>query len=216
MLNWIKKILRSFKWTSTLLDVFFVKKFYLDQKGWTLSRSHYRPMDNNGSELPWFTYSSIYFIDSCLRKEYKVFEFGSGNSTLFFSRRVAQIRSVESDSSFYDSMKSKLKQQENVEYLFRAEENTKFAKSITEVEESYDIIIIDGADRINCAKYSLQSLNDEGVIVWDNSDRIEYQEGYDFLVEQGFRKIDFFGHGPIGYREWCTSIFYRPGNCFNI
>ncbi|HAY39752.1 MAG TPA: FkbM family methyltransferase, partial [Desulfobacteraceae bacterium] len=83
-------------------------------------------------------------------------------------------------------------------------------------KDIFNIIVIDGRDRVNCAKNSLKALKGDGVIIWDNSEREYYQEGYSYLIQNGFRRLDFEGLGPIGIREWCTSIFYRDNNCFEI
>lgn len=63
---------------------------------------------------------------------------------------------------------------------------------------------------------SIKTLKDDGVIIWDNSDRVNYQEGYDFLLANGFKRLDFWGIGPVNSYSWCTSIFYRKENCLKI
>ena len=212
----LKLIIRKFDFTSSLLDVFFLRKFYLKPKGWLLSRSYYRPMTVHKKALPWFTYPAIAFVSERINSQHDVFEFGSGNSTIFFSERVKSIVSVESDSSFFQSLQQTLVTRENVKYEFREAEGGCFSGCIGESTKRFDIVIVDGADRINCAKNAVQALKSDGLIVWDNSEREEYKEGYEFLTKEGFKRLDFWGHGPIGYREWCTSIFYRAENCFGI
>jgi hypothetical protein len=81
---------------------------------------------------------------------------------------------------------------------------------------AFDAIVIDGRDRVNCCKNSLGALKAAGVIIWDNSERPDYQEGYDFLINNGFKRIDFGGIGPINPDAWCTSVFYRSNNCLGI
>ena len=51
-------------------------------------------------QLPWFSYSAIDFLKIFLRKTHRVFEFGSGGSTLFFADRCASVESVEEDPSW--------------------------------------------------------------------------------------------------------------------
>lgn len=211
-----KSLLRNFKTTSSLLDLFFVKKFYLVEKGWVRSRMSHRPVTKEGDSLPWFTYSSIEFVEQRLKPTFKVYEFGSGNSTLFFSKRVNSINSVESDHGFFEELRPKLDPVSNVTYSYFPDEEGAFGDSIKPFSKTFDVIVVDGADRVNCARNSIAALKDDGVIIWDNSDRLEYQEGYDFLLNNGFKRIDFVGHGPIGYKEWATSIFYRKDNCFDI
>ena len=144
-----------------------------------------------------------------------VFEYGSGNSTFWLSKRVVSVISYEHDFSWYNSIKQKLP--ENVDYRYcELERGGKYCKGVLKYNKEFDIVIIDGRDRVNCSKNVIDSLKDCGVIVWDNSDREEYKEGYDFLEDNGFRRLDFTGLGPINSYEWCSSLFFRDNNCFGI
>ena len=96
------------------------------------------------------------------------------------------------------------------------EYNGDYCKSITKQNISFDIVIIDGRDRVNCLINSINYLNKEGVIIFDNSDREYYEEGFKFLNKNGFKRLEFQGHGPICINFWETSIFYREKNCLGI
>ena len=80
----------------------------------------------------------------------------------------------------------------------------------------YDIIIVDGRDRVNCCLNSVLKLKPSGVIVLDDSDRIAYSKGINGLLEQGFRKIDFWGISPGYINKKCTTIFYKAQNILGI
>jgi SAM-dependent methyltransferase len=75
-----------------------------------------------------------------------------------------------------------------------------------------------GADRNGSAHACLAALKDDGVIIWDNSDWTTlWADGLKHLEVSGFRQIEFRGLGPLVWRPWTTSVFYRPGNnCFQI
>jgi hypothetical protein len=51
-------------------------------------------------ELPWFSFGAIAFLDKYLCPQHRVFEFGSGGSSLFFARRAASVLSVESHAEW--------------------------------------------------------------------------------------------------------------------
>lgn len=70
---------------------------YLQPNGWF---NDY-PCDEEGI-APWMTYPSIQFLKDILSKENKVFEYGSGYSTVFFSKLVGEIVSVEHDKQWVD------------------------------------------------------------------------------------------------------------------
>ena len=80
----------------------------------------------------------------------------------------------------------------------------------------FDIIVIDGRDRVNCCKAALEALNDYGVILFDDSYRDRYEEGYSYLRDHGFKEIDFWGMTSSIAMKHKTSIFYRSRNCLQI
>jgi predicted O-methyltransferase YrrM len=145
----------------------------------------------------------------------RVFEFGSGNSTLWFSTRVESIVSIENDIDFYLRMLNKFKSIDNVLYEL-GKLNDNYNQKVLAYENEFDIVIIDGRERVQCVKNSIKALKKDGIIIFDNSDRIEYEEAYYFLTEHKFKKIDFRGIGAIGHTEWQTTIYYRDYNCFEI
>jgi hypothetical protein len=63
---------------------------------------------------------------------------------------------------------------------------------------------------------SLEALKSDGIIIWDNSDREEYEDGYRFLFRNGFKKIAFVGLTPVVNVKSETGIFYREKNCLFI
>ena len=58
----------------------------------------------NNEPLPWVTYPFIDFILPRLNKEMNVLEFGSGNSTLFYSYKVNSVTTFEHDKNWYEKM----------------------------------------------------------------------------------------------------------------
>jgi hypothetical protein len=188
---------------------------FLRTGGWYASVQGGLPVAADGAAIPWFTYPAISFLGPRLKKEMRVFEYGSGNSTRWWSSRVAEVVSCEHDRSWYERMKPLLPA--NVDYRhFELVEGGAYSREILSFRDEFDIVVIDGRDRVNCALNCLGALRAGGVVVWDNSDRDIYAEGYEFLVRAGFRRIDFWGMGPINTYAWCTSVFYRPENCLAI
>ncbi len=212
----IKRILRLNRWTSRHLEAYFFSRKYLKPKGWFESRYLHQPLDENKNPIPWLTYSSIHFINQKLNlRPMSVFEFGSGNSTIWFSSRVERIISIENDIDFYNRMLKKFSTISNISYELKTL-NDNYSSKIQEYENAFDILIIDGRERVQCAKNCIKALKKDGIIIFDNSDRIQYQEAYDFIEENQFKKLEFKGVGPISHVEWKTTIYYREDNCFEI
>jgi hypothetical protein len=184
--------------------------------GWSLSVWYGLPIDRDKCEIPWFTYPAIEFLKERIKNEFSIFEFGSGNSTIWFSQRAQKVTSVEHDLRWKNIMKEKFLNYPNVSCELHPVEKGEYANAIKEYINQFHIVVIDGVDRVNCSFNAINALKANGVIIWDNSDREECGDGYSFLISNGFRRLDFWGLGPINSYEWCTSIFYRGDNCLRI
>lgn len=217
-MNWkrpIAKILHQQRATDKLLALHDLSKpkNYLESVGWFASVFSGMAVDGENRPIPWLTYPAIAFLEGRLRKEMSLFEFGSGNSTLWWAGRVRRVVSCEHDPAWYERMAPKMP--ENVQYLQAALDNG-YSEAIAQYENEFDVVVIDGRKRVECAQNSLAALKADGVIVWDNTDREKYRPGMEFLRDAGFRQLDFDGMVPILPVKSRTSIFYRASNCFGI
>jgi hypothetical protein len=81
----------------------------------------------------------------------------------------------------------------------------------------YDVIVVDGLDRLLCAVKSLELLAPDGAIVLDNAEGYWGPQGeypiIDFFRTEGLARVDFYGHAPGVILPHCTSIFFRD-RCF--
>ena len=188
---------------------------HLTEIGWFKSCEKGLPVDADGKPLPWYTYAAIKYLSMKVKSEMRIFEYGTGNSTLWWSERVSFVTSIEHDLPWFERMKGKVPA--NVDYRYcELVYKGRYCKIILEYENHFDIIIIDGRDRVNCLRNSLRALKTKGIIILDNSDRDEYRDGYQFLLESGFKRLDFYGYGPMSLVGSCTSLFYRNENCLGI
>jgi hypothetical protein len=201
------------------IDLYSIYSLYregpLKDDGWFRSFREQRSVDANGNPIPWITYPAIEFLGKRINKKISVFEYGCGNSTLWWALRVEEIISVEHDKTWYDKFAPIVPKNVTMSHV-ALEYGGAYAKKIAAYKKKFDIIVIDGRDRINCAVSSLNSIKNDGVIIWDNSDRKEYGEGIKLLQDNGFRKIEFIGICPIVNMKSETSIFYKDNNILNI
>lgn len=188
---------------------------YLNDYGWWNSHKRKSSIDADGNPIPWFTYPSIEFINSRINRNFDVFEYGCGNSTRWWAHKVNSVTSCEHDKSWFYRMKATVPAK--VTLIFEGlEYGGDYSKAVLNQRDCFDVIVIDGRDRVRCAKNSLNAIKNDGVIIWDNTERDRYEEGYEFLKKAGYKRLDFWGVGPIGISKWCTTIFYRKDNCLNI
>jgi hypothetical protein len=190
-------------------------KGYLASIGWFTAFDHHQAVDANNQPIPWVTYSFIDFIKERLHKNLSIFEYGSGNSTLFYANRVKNVVSVEHDEAWYNKIVNQ--KAPNAEMIFtRLETNGEYSQKAKLLDQKFNIIIVDGRDRVNCCKHSIAALTDDGVIVLDDSERTHYQEARDFLKQQGFKELSFSGISPGLFYNKATSVFYKSLNCLDI
>lgn len=209
--------MRKYRRTSDFAAFYKLKKSssYLNKTGWFDSYHKAIPVDKENRAIPWYTYSAIDFLKGRVNESMAIYEFGSGNSTIWWANHVNKVISCEHDKQWFARLKNKVP--DNVEYRHvELSTNGDYSKSITKYKSEFDVVVIDGRDRVNCAINSIAALKSTGVIVWDNSDREKYEAGYKFLIDNGFRRLDFTGVGPINCYGWSTSLFYRSGNCFEV
>lgn len=193
----------------------FNHKGYLHDIGWFKAFNSKSPVDGNGNPIPWVTYSFIDFIKGRIKKQHTVFEFGSGNSTFFYAKYAGLVVSVEHDKEWYDKIVND--KPENSEMIFcELVRGGDYCRMPVKLEEKFDIIIVDGRDRVNCCKQAVDALTPDGVVVLDDSEREFYREGVDFLLKKGFKQLAFSGVSPGLFYEKATSIFYKPENCLGI
>ena len=80
------------------------------------------------------------------------------------------------------------------------------------MDKEFDIVIVDGRDRVNCIRSAMHVTKEEGIIVLDDSERDAYQNGINYLLANDFKRIDFWGIAPGIYFKKCTTIFYKKNN----
>ncbi len=198
----------------------------LREEGWHRSVASRAPVTRNGDPLPWFTYPAILWMDAHVENDDSVFEFGAGYSTLWFAKRVKSVVSVEHDPHWIEKLSSYISS--NVELIVKhalrdeagsleGATSSDYARVISAYpDESFDIIVIDGMERVSCAATSAGKVKEDGIIVFDNSDRPWHRPALDHLRDLGFGRIDFHGFIPgYGYQA-CTSIFARGTNRWTL
>jgi hypothetical protein len=216
MIRTIKQILRKYFWHLIAFYLLILRKqSYLYSTGWVESIKRGYPCRADGSELPWINYPVIRILEERLRKDLNVFEFGSGHSTLFFAHLVRHVGSVENDPAWFDFMKARIP--DNVTLLLRTKDTDgKYCRSISETKSEYDLVLVDGKDRLNCVLQAMKNLSARGVILLDDSERPEYVEGMVSMKKKGFLALTVEGLKPTGDGAVRTTIFYLEHNCLSI
>lgn len=191
------------------------KSSFLYSMGWIRSIWENKPLDADGNVVPWMNVPVTKLLEERLTPDLKLFEFGSGYSTLFYAARVKSVCSVEYDKGWFDILKPQLP--ESVTLIFQEKDvDGKYCRSIASTGNQYDVVIVDGRDRVNCVKQSIAALSARGIILLDDSQRDYYQDAIEFAKSHGFKSLTFEGAKVINVESCSATIFYRAGNCFDI
>ncbi|MEH1823016.1 MAG: hypothetical protein V7L31_28725 [Nostoc sp.] len=160
-------------------------------------------LDKYGKPIPWYTYPAIEYIKQLDFSDKVIFEYGSGYSSIFWAERCKTMVSIEDNEEWYNKIKNRLPK--NVDYLLINEKKS-YINSILDYNHKFDVIIIDGSDRYECAVIAREKLSETGIIVLDNSDWQE--KASNFLRESNLIQVDMAGFGPINSYTWTTSFFF--------
>lgn len=180
-------------------------------------------------DVPWWTYRAIDQVDAFLtrRPAAKVFEFGSGASTVWLARRAGTVHSVEHDQPWFELMQSRIADYPGItlvhvpadltlgdDTLFHSEKEgyagvsfEAYAKAIKRTDERYDVIVIDGRARPACLSMASDCLTDGGIIVFDNTKRYRYDRA---IVKSGLSVTALPGITPsLPYSDKTTLLHVK-------
>lgn len=191
------------------------RRGFLRRMGWFRSLRTGLPLDNEGEAIPWWSYSFILFLQERLNRGMYIFEYGSGYSTLWLAHRVDTIVSVETDRTWYQRLKQIAPANVDLRYS-DYEPNGEYCRLVQEYNREFDVVIVDSRDRVRCAKNSLGALKPSGILIVDDAHQPHLKEASDYLKDNGYKKIDFFGTCASHDGMHCTTVFYRDKNCLGI
>ncbi len=120
-----------------------------------------------------------------LQPEY-IFEWGPGKSTEYFLSLpyLKKIFSVENDKYFYQKLKNKFKDDRlNLIHEEAWVKNSSFAHKIFDMGQNFDLIFVDGRNRVECILASIQNLAPGGVIILHDCYRKNYLDLIEPIIE---------------------------------
>ena len=146
--------------------------------------------------MPWWTYGAIDEVEAWLAGrdgDVRVFEWGSGASTIWLARRVASVHSVEHHAGFGTMIQEQLTAWPNATLdivepepsespaIGSAKEGhgrldfTDYVHHIDTIDGTFGLIVVDGRAREACLTAALDRLEPDGIIVFDNTMRRRYR-----------------------------------------
>lgn len=222
----------------------FLKQIYSHRKsGTTVSQLKYFSKWKNSlkpeassvkDQQPWITFQAIEFLRTACNSNSKVFEYGGGGSTLFFTGLAKEVVTIEHDKEWFKILSDVVKKKSisnwngnllttndgnlvnhpsksDPEHYSSGDLNSKnknykdYVCSIDKFNDGYfDFVLVDGRSRASCIKHSLPKLKKNGYLIVDNSDRQYYFDAFKETLNKDFQ-IVLNGFGATPYLQHFTK-----------
>ena len=186
---------------------------------------------------PWISFKALSWICGRMRPGMRIFEYGSGGSTLYWMSHEANLTSIEHDPEWYHIVNSLLPASKSVDYRLclprhreqedvpadpadpkayaTSDENLsgynfeKYACAIDAFpDDSFDIVFVDGRSRPSCIFHGCRKVKVGGMLILDNSEREYYTTNVRELLSS-FQRLDIHGVIPCNPQHSTTSIYRR-------
>lgn len=138
---------------------------------------------------PWYVEGAIRFLEGVIKPEWRVLEFGGGASSVWYKKRVGRVATVEHDPFWRLMIRENAKDVE----LFGAWD---FNRS-----DSFDLVCIDGINRVETTKKAMQMVLPGGYLLLDNAEEGSMAAIHEMLL--GWEKHSF------GDDKWTTCLWRR-------
>lgn len=165
--------------------------------------------------IPWVTDKAVSFLTDYMEKnpDARVLEFGSGASTVWFSKRTENLVSVEHDKYWYDRVRNILEEDDccnPVNYILKRQQYYNVCNDFP--DEFFDLILVDGKHRFKCINRSIRVLKKGGILMIDNAEMKGIKMGLKLLKEWKGVKTRQKGKDSVGftYPRWETHWYIKP------
>lgn len=166
---------------------------------------------------PWLTEGAIAHLEDWIKQHADplwVLEYGAGGSTLWFAARGLNVVSIEGNQKWAARVLEAAQQRGLADTIdLQLRPRPYHAAGRGQVCRRFDIVLIDGRDRVLCAEVAEQVVQPGGLVMLDNSERARYRAIHERFtswpqteaVQKRPRILDGFG-----YSGWTTCWWERP------
>lgn len=140
--------------------------------------------------MPWYTFPCLDYIKTLNIKEWDVFEWGGGCSTVWYSHNCKSVTTLENDHKWSEEIVEYLCNRQSVNYSIHTIDvppsanqehpnKEQYLNYISTLDKKYDLIVIDGSYRNDAIERSIPYINQNGMIIFDNYE--QDTSGYEVL-----------------------------------
>lgn len=192
-------------------------RFYLKNPSRIYYQIIYKTYLSLNKDAPWLTPKAVKFLDGLIDNTFTIFEWGSGRSTYWFSKRCRSMTSIEHYKPWFETVSEKIARNAiaNLDYRFVEVTDESFDQKealrvgnipcyVSQIDDfsNLDLVVIDGCYRHMCVKSAIDKVAPGKYLLIDNSDWCELS---DWGVPKSWPVIH---HSSNGVQA--TTIWQRP------
>ena len=164
---------------------------------------------------PWIVPEALTYLSSIIQPSWRVFEWGSGGSTVYFARRCASVVSIEHHDKWYYDTQGKLSREltspVDLKYIPLRPGDESYPDAILDYPDNYfNLVFVDGevTKRDRSLDNSWAKVVPDGYVMLDNSN---WWKG---SIPMGWSRVDFMEKGlqwvgVVDPFDWWTSFFNK-------
>lgn len=113
-----------------------------------------KPHDQLKNPVPWFSTTAVEHLKRMVREGMRILEWGSGSGTVWFDQNGCRTISIEHDPEWFGLVRGYVSEQTEL----RLVELTKlYHRPVQDILE-FDIVVIDGRMRPECAQFVIENI----------------------------------------------------------
>ena len=180
---------------------------------------------------PWITFEAARLLEATITPASRVFEYGSGGSTVFLAERCAEVVSVEHDPKWFDVVRGAVEGRPGLrfELVQPRPVATKADAAVTSTvpefagvtfadyvgvidgypDHHFDVLVIDGRARPSCFFRGQPKVRDGGLVILDDSERPAYRDVLAAARSAGWVERGRLGPKPFSIRFSRTTVWTK-------
>jgi hypothetical protein len=176
---------------------------------------------------PWWNAPAIRYLQKNLPARARAFEWGSGGSTVWLASRGAEVVAIESEPDWHRRVSERVPEAEvrlipgadsgtlRSELQLRDQGKHFFDDYVAAIDlfpdASFDVVIIDGIARCECAKRAGRKVKPNGFVVLDDTNAEHlFAPAFAFFPGWEVTRLRGFKRPVTDHNVWETTFFRRP------
>lgn len=159
--------------------------------------------------IPWWRPGSVQFVQDFFPEPIDVLEWGSGGSTVWLARQGFNVTSIENNHDWAAQVRERLANEgllSRVNLLDFSPPDSQRMQEYADYplglpDDSFHLVCVDGRNRQRCVGNALGKVKVGGVMLLDNSERVEYADAVALM--------DTWDGIAWGDEGWMTTAWIR-------